>query len=59
VESFRGIHYVRVTGTHDPELPAFEQMEPYLRTDYLLTKGRESQTRKIEALMENYEIIIE
>ena len=59
VESFRGIHFVRVTGIHDPELPPFEQMESYLRTDYFLTKSRESQTSKIEALMNNYEIVVE
>ena len=59
VESFRGIHYVRVTAEHEPELPPFEQMESYLRTDYLLTKGRESQARKIEALMKNYDIVVE
>ena len=29
-ESFRGIHYVRVNATHDPELPPFEQMESFL-----------------------------
>lgn len=59
VKSFKGIHYVRVTGSHEPELPPFEKMESYLRTDYLLVKGRESQTRKIEELMKNYEIIVE
>lgn len=59
VESFKGIHYVRVTATHVPELPPFEGMESYLRTDYLLTIGRESQTRKIEELMKNYEIVVE
>ncbi len=59
VESFRGIHYVRVTAVHDPELPPFEQMESYLRTDYFLTKSRESQTGKIEELMQNYKIVVE
>ncbi len=59
IESFRGIHYVRVFATHDPELPPFEKMESYLRTDYLLTKGRESQARKIEALMKNYDIVVD
>ena len=59
VESFRGIHYVRVTGTHEPELPPFEQMESYLRTDYFLQKGRESQQAKIDELRKNYEIIVE
>jgi len=59
VESFQGIHYVRVTDEHEPELPPLEQMEPYLRTDYLLQKGRESQTRKIEELKKNYHIVVE
>jgi len=59
VESFQGIHYVHVTDEHEPELPPLEQMEPYLRTDYLLQKGRESQTRKIEELKKNYHIVVE
>lgn len=59
VESFRGIHYVRVTATHDPELPPFEKMESYLRTDYLLQKSRDSQQRKIDGPRKDYEIILE
>jgi peptidyl-prolyl cis-trans isomerase C len=59
VKSFRGLHYVRVIGNHGPELPPFEQMESYLRTDYFMVKGRESQMRKIEELMKNYEIVVE
>lgn len=59
IESFRGIHYVRGIEAHDPELPRFEKMESYLRTDYLLNKGRETQTRRIEALMKNYDIVVE
>jgi len=59
VESFRGIHYVRVTAAHEPELPPFDKMESYLRTDYQMVKTRESQLRKIEELMKNYEIIVE
>jgi len=59
VESFRGVHYVRVTATHEPELPPFENMESFLRTDYLLVKSRESQVRKIEELMKNYEVVME
>jgi len=59
VESFKGIHYVRVTAAHEPRLPPFEKMESYLRTDYLLTKGRESQVRKIKALMKKYEIVVD
>lgn len=59
VESFRGIHYVRVTASHDPELPPFESMEHYIRNDYFIQKSRESLQRKIDDLRENYEIIIE
>ena len=59
IESFRGIHYVRVSAIHDPELPAFENMESYLRTDYLFRKGRESQERKIDELRKDYEVIVE
>jgi hypothetical protein len=50
---------VRVTGNHDPELPPFEQMESYLRTDYFMRKSRDSQERKIADLRKNYEIIVE
>jgi len=59
IESFRGIHYVRVTAEHEPELPPFEQMQSFLRTDYFLKKGRQSQIDKIDELRENYEIIVE
>ena len=59
VESFQGIHYVRVTAEHEPELPPFEQMEQYLRQDYILRKMRESQQRKIEELRKSYEVIVE
>ena len=59
IESFRGIHYVRVTATHEPELPPFEKMESYLRTDYFMQKGRKSQQSKIDELRKSYEIILD
>ena len=58
VESFRGIHYVRVIAEHEPELPPFEQMESYLRTDYFMQKARQSQVDKIDALRKNYDIVV-
>ena len=51
--------YVRVTGTHEPELPPFEDMESYLRTDYLMLKSRESQQQKIDDLRKNYAVVVE
>ena len=59
IESFRGIHYVRVTAAHESELPPFEQMESYLRVDYSLQKSRDSQVRKIDELRKNYEVIVD
>jgi hypothetical protein len=59
IESFRGIHYVCVTAEHEPELPPFEQMESYLRTDYFMQKSGESQQRKINELRKHYQIAIE
>ena len=59
IESFRRTHYVRVTVSHEPELPPFEKMESYLRTDYVMQKSRESQMGKIDELRENYDIVIE
>ena len=59
VESFRGIHYVRVTAEHAPELPPFEQMESFLRTDYFMQKARQSQSDKIDKLRRKYHIIVE
>lgn len=59
IESFRGIHYVRVTATHDPELPPFEQMESALRSEYFLQKNRERQQKKVDGLMKHYKIVVE
>lgn len=59
IESYRGIHYVRVTVTHDLEMPPFERMESYLRTDYFMQKSRESQQQKIDDLRKNYEVVFE
>jgi len=59
IESFRGVHFVRVTETHEPELPPFEKMESYLRTDYFMQKGRESQQSRIDELRKSYEIILD
>ena len=59
VESFQGIHYVRVAAEHEPELTPFEQMESYLRQDYILRKTRENQVAKIDELRKNYVVVVE
>ena len=59
VSSKQGIHYILPKEMHLPELPPFEQMEEYLRQDYLLQKMRESQQLKIDEMRKDYKIIIE
>lgn len=59
VESFRGIHYVRVTAHHDPEVPSFENLESYLRQDYLMQKMRQNQQGKIDELRKGYVVVVE
>jgi len=59
IESIRGTHYVRITENHDPELPLFDEIENYLRQDYLIQKTREIQEQKIDDISKSYEIIIE
>jgi hypothetical protein len=59
IESFVGIHYVRLLERHDPETPPFESMESYLRQDYLMEATREGQQRKIDELRKDYEVVIE
>jgi len=57
IESFVGIHYVFVSEDHESEMPPFENIEPFLRTDYLMSKSRESQASKIENMRKNYQIV--
>ena len=59
IQSFRGIHYVRATSIHDPETPSFEKLESYLRQDYFLTKARDNQQKKIDAMRKGYVVVVE
>ena len=58
IDSIHGTHYLRVTAKHDAKLPPFEQMESYLRENYLMEKTRESQQQKIDNLSKNYRIVV-
>jgi hypothetical protein len=57
-ESHQGTHYVRILEAHDPQVPAFENIEPYLQQEYLMNKSRDAQQQRIDTLRENYQIII-
>ena len=56
VESAIGSHFVRVTEKRQVQQPEFQQMEDYLRQEWMFTKRREIQTRKIAELKKGYRI---
>ena len=59
IESINGIHYVKVVNRHEPLLPPFEPLESFVRSQYFLEKGRESQRRKIEEFSKRYQVVVE
>lgn len=58
IESVQGIHLVRVVERHPPEVPTFEDLESYLRQDWLMTRTRELQQAGIDEMRSKYEIEI-
>ena len=59
VPSSRGAHFVRVTETHEPELPSRKDVDWTLREDWLREKREESRARKLEELRARYRIEIQ
>ena len=59
IKSIHGTHYLHVTAEHDRQLPPFEQMESYLRMDYLMEKTRKNQEEKINQMRKSYRIIVD
>ena len=58
IESNRGTHYVRILERHEPVQPSFDEMESYLRQDWLLNRNREDQQNKIDEMRKRYRIVI-
>ena len=59
MSSDQGVHFVRVAERHPPEEPAFEEIEAYLRQDWLFTRQEEALAEKLNELRANYRIIME
>ncbi|MGH9390583.1 MAG: peptidyl-prolyl cis-trans isomerase [Vicinamibacteria bacterium] len=59
IPSSRGVHFVRVTAKHDPELPPRDDVAWALREDWLRTKREESRARKLGELRARYRIEIQ
>lgn len=59
IESTRGVHLVRVVERHPPEVATFEQVESYLRQEWLMSRTRELQQEGIDEIRAGYRIEIE
>jgi hypothetical protein len=57
--SDQGVHFVRVAEQHPPTVPAFEEIEAYLRQDWWFARQEEVLTEKLTALRAKYRIIVE
>jgi len=54
--SSRGVHFVRVTSKHEPELRPRDDVAWALREDWLREKRKESRARRLEELRARYRI---
>ena len=57
-DSNRGTHYLRIAERHPAEVAPFENMENYLRQDWMFQKTREDQQGKIDEMRKRYRIEI-
>ena len=57
IESRHGVHFLRIIERKDPAPPSFEQMEEYLRQDWMFRKRREIQAEKIAEMRKRYRIV--
>ena len=57
IESQQGVHFLRVTQKREPAPPNFDQMEEYLRQDWMFRKRRGIQTEKIAEMRKRYRVV--
>jgi PPIC-type PPIASE domain len=57
--SERGVHFMRVAARHPPSLPSFEELESYLRQDWILDQQRRAAAVRLAELRRNYRIVVE
>ena len=58
IESIAGIHFVRVLERHPSQVAAFEDLESYLRQDWLMEQMRALQQSRIDEIRARYRIEI-
>ena len=57
IDSPSGIHYLRITQKQKPPPPTFEQLEDFLRQDWMFKKRRAVQDEKIAELSKRYRVV--
>jgi hypothetical protein len=58
MQSGRGVHFVRVAARHPPSMPSFEELDSYLRQDWMLDQQRRAIADKLAELRQNYRIVV-
>ncbi len=56
VESVRGIHLIRLIERHEPKVAKFEDVEEYLRNEWLFNTQRRMQQDRLDAIRARYQI---
>ena len=59
VRSERGVHFMRVAVRHPPSMPSFEELESYLRQDWILDQQRRAAAVRLAELRREYRIVVE
>jgi hypothetical protein len=59
IVSHRGFHFIRVEERRPPEIPAFSELLPTLRSDWLASKREERLVAKVDELRDQYHVRIE
>jgi len=56
LESLRGLHLVRVIERHPPDTAKFEEIEDYLRQDWIFAQERKIQQERVAEIRERYRV---
>ena len=56
IESVQGVHFVQIKERAPPSVPKFEDVESYLRQEWLMTKTREGQQARVDEIRGKYRI---
>jgi hypothetical protein len=56
IESLLGVHLLKITDQHPPEVATFENIETYLRQEWVMNQIRTLQQERIDEIRARYRI---